>query len=284
MPNVIETHGPGKHPFVTVGNAFKALAHEISKPDSVVPNMERSNMSNPDRAQDILQLHKVAGTIRCGGRAWHPTEKRCISVREAATLQSYPAMYEFLGSLTDQYKQVGNAVPGQMAKAVALAVANSLRYFYDEELAEESGKQKEQLVDTASESEGTSSDGTEPCDEGNDAMQDETLHEEKVDGVDGSSNAENEADAVEELASGPDADNSTEANISIGETGNNKASSSTAEQTLDFAEEGGEAPGDKNGGEEGGEEKENHWPEETVGRNDMDWADGADRTTGETAI
>lgn len=35
--------------------------------------------------------------------------------------------------MTDQYKQIGNAVPGKMAKAVARAFAESLRFIYDEE-------------------------------------------------------------------------------------------------------------------------------------------------------
>ena len=138
MPNVIETHGPGLHPYMTVGNAFKALDNTLEKtkdnPDMApVPNLQGSNMSYPDKEEEILKLDKPAGTIRCGGRAWHPTKNRAITVREAATIQSYPHHYEFLGSMTDQYKQVGNAVPGKMAKAVARAIVESLRFVYDEE-------------------------------------------------------------------------------------------------------------------------------------------------------
>jgi DNA (cytosine-5)-methyltransferase 1 len=143
MPNVVETHGPGKHPFMTVGNAFKALEKKLEKvknnPDTMkpIPNMDGSSLMKPDKEEDILHLHKPAGTIRCGGRAWHPTGERAITVREAATLQSYPYYYEFVGSLTDQYKQVGNAVPGRMARAVGMAVKESLRFIYDEEIEEE---------------------------------------------------------------------------------------------------------------------------------------------------
>jgi hypothetical protein len=78
-------------------------------------------------------MDKPAGTIRCGGRAWHPVEQRAITVREAATLQSYPYHYEFVGTVTDQYKQVGNAVPGRMARAIGLAIQESLRFVYQEE-------------------------------------------------------------------------------------------------------------------------------------------------------
>jgi len=135
---VLETHGPGKLPFVTVGNAFQALESTIKNPNKPqVPNLEGSSVSSPDKAKDILDWNKPAGTIRCGGRAWHPTLDRAINVREAASLQSYPQYYEFVGSLTDQYKQVGNAVPGRMAKAVAMAIAESLRFVYAEEDNEE---------------------------------------------------------------------------------------------------------------------------------------------------
>lgn len=142
MPNVIETHGPGKLPYVTVGNAFKSLDRMLEKvannPETMdpIPNLDGSSWSNPDE-KDILTLDKPSGTIRCGGHAWHPTKNRGITVREAATLQSYPHTYEFVGSLTAQYKQVGNAVPGRMARAIAMAVKESLRFVYDEENVDE---------------------------------------------------------------------------------------------------------------------------------------------------
>mmetsp|Transcript_6088 Transcript_6088/g.15152 ORF Transcript_6088/g.15152 Transcript_6088/m.15152 type:complete len:239 (-) Transcript_6088:147-863(-) len=195
MPNVIETHGPGKLAVVTVGNAFKTLAYAIKQHGSL-PNMERSQMSNPDRAEDILQAHKPAGTIRCGGRAWHPTEDRCISVRECATLQSYPFDYEFLGSITDQYKQVGNAVPGMMAHAVGIALANSLRYVYEEELEEESNTESNsQDVEVVSESadSNSSAEETEP-----DKEKDKALEYPPADAAMSDGSGETESDKEEE--------------------------------------------------------------------------------------
>ena len=53
------------------------------------------------------------------GRFLHPEADRPITPREAATLQSFPPSFDFVGSLTSVSRQIGEAVPPLMAKAIA---------------------------------------------------------------------------------------------------------------------------------------------------------------------
>lgn len=81
----------------------------------------------------VLESDKQSNTIvshlhKDGLRHIHPDpeQARSITVREAARLQSFPDDFEFLGSVGDQYKMVGNAVPPMLARAVAKSVASFL--------------------------------------------------------------------------------------------------------------------------------------------------------------
>jgi len=65
-------------------------------------------------------------TGRChsisNGRFGHPVQNRAISLREAASLQTFPTDYEFFGSMSQIAQQIGNAVPVRLAAVLGAQV------------------------------------------------------------------------------------------------------------------------------------------------------------------
>ena len=65
-------------------------------------------------------------TERC-----HPDETRPFTVREYARIQSFPDDWIFEGSIVNQYKQIGNAVPVELARRVGVQIIKSLNLLGD---------------------------------------------------------------------------------------------------------------------------------------------------------
>ena len=52
----------------------------------------------------------------------HPTEDRPLSIAEYARIQQFPDDWIFTGTLVEKYRQIGNAVPVGLAKAIGQAI------------------------------------------------------------------------------------------------------------------------------------------------------------------
>ncbi|MFF1872957.1 DNA cytosine methyltransferase [Kitasatospora herbaricolor] len=64
-------------------------------------------------------------TPACGSFV-HPTENRGITLREAASIQTFPTNYDFIGDYGSIERQIGNAVPVRMAKTLGIAIRRLL--------------------------------------------------------------------------------------------------------------------------------------------------------------
>lgn len=61
------------------------------------------------------------------GEFTHPYLDRAITTREAARIQSFPDTFHFYGSKSSQMKQVGNAVPPLLGKAIAERILDDMK-------------------------------------------------------------------------------------------------------------------------------------------------------------
>lgn len=74
-----------------------------------------------------LSMEEASLTLTCSPaqkqtERCHPIETRPLTVREYARIQTFPDSWQFCGSLSSKYKQIGNAVPVNLAWAVGRAV------------------------------------------------------------------------------------------------------------------------------------------------------------------
>lgn len=81
--------------------------------------LRRLSLDEPSLA--VLTSPSQKQTDRC-----HPIEARPFTIRENARCQSFPDDWQFCGSIGQQYKQVGNAVPVNLAYEIALKIKDAL--------------------------------------------------------------------------------------------------------------------------------------------------------------
>lgn len=124
---------------------FKELAHDKIEKTNKYPDSaslielyyQKTGKKSNFHKYNVLEFDKPSNTIpahlyKDGLRHIHPDpeQARSITVREAARLQGFDDDFEFLGSMGDQYKMIGNAVPPPLAECLALAVKEFINKYF----------------------------------------------------------------------------------------------------------------------------------------------------------
>ena len=108
--------------YIPQGGSWRNIPFEL-----LPAGLKRARRSDHTKRYGRLHPNSLCSTImtKCDphwGSFFHPTQDRVLSVREAARIQSFPDRFLLFGSLTQQYEQVGNAVPPLMAKAIGQTI------------------------------------------------------------------------------------------------------------------------------------------------------------------
>lgn len=126
----VENHGAPRLGRVNVerlkhippGGSWRDIPHDL-----LPPGMKRAKRSDHTKRYGRMTWDGLSCTVltKCDihwGAYIHPEQDRAVSVREAARLQAFPDSFEFQGSKTDQYVQVGNAVPPLLGRAIGRTI------------------------------------------------------------------------------------------------------------------------------------------------------------------
>lgn len=99
--------------FVPQGGNWKYVPVELW------PNNRSNRHSSAYKRLDPKTQSCTIDTGNAHSNYFHPLYNRIPSIRESARLQSFPDCFNFRGSRGSKYKQIGNAVPPLLAKAIA---------------------------------------------------------------------------------------------------------------------------------------------------------------------
>jgi len=136
----LQGHTPRYHNARDI-SIFKLLAKDIESGQNKYVSSDslkalytlKTGKSSAVHKYHVLRADRPSNTIpahlyKDGLRHIHPDpqQARSITVREAARLQSFPDDFEFLGSMGDQYKMIGNAVPPNFAAVIANNISKLL--------------------------------------------------------------------------------------------------------------------------------------------------------------
>ena len=107
----------GRRQYTSI-DALKTLYTERTGKTSAV---HKYHVIRPDEPSNTIPAHLYKDGLR--HIHWDPKQARTITVREAARLQGFDDSFEFLGSMGDQYRMIGNAVPPSFAAMLARRLA-----------------------------------------------------------------------------------------------------------------------------------------------------------------
>lgn len=118
--------------YIPQGGSWRDIPHEL-----LPAGMRMAKRSDHTKRYGRLHPNGLSSTIltKCDlhwGAYIHPWQERTITVREAARFQSFPDRIQFQGPRGEQYRQVGNAVPPLLARAVAQSVKQMVLETSDE--------------------------------------------------------------------------------------------------------------------------------------------------------
>ena len=68
----------------------------------------------------------IPDPLKKQGQVLHPEQNRILSVRELARSQGFPDTYKFSGTIGDRLREIGNAVPPPMARALGLEIRKAM--------------------------------------------------------------------------------------------------------------------------------------------------------------
>lgn len=128
-------------------DTFHLLAEDISSGRREYDSKKISELyeakigsKSPIHRYHVLEPNQPSTTIiahlyKDGNRFIHydPEQRRTITVREAARLQSFPDDFDFIGNRGNAYQMIGNAVPVLLAKAIGTAIYKLLKEFEKQE-------------------------------------------------------------------------------------------------------------------------------------------------------
>ena len=95
-------------------------------PDYLFENKRTNRHSSAYKRLNEKSYSVTIDTGNSHSNYFHPIYNRIPTVREAARLQSFNDNFIFEGSRTEQYKQVGNAVPPLLSKSLAEGIMEGL--------------------------------------------------------------------------------------------------------------------------------------------------------------